>query len=78
MMEDWRESAVLTARYGPRAQDMWRWVDEPADEAVGASVAQCLSLDRSERGKDTAFALRGDPRHRPHVRAAERIRLSST
>lgn len=45
------DSLVLRARYGPRAQDMWRWVDDPADEAVTAFVAQWLRLGPAERAR---------------------------
>jgi hypothetical protein len=39
---------ALTADYGPRAGDRWRWVDDPADDAVGVFVAGLLRLDPSE------------------------------
>lgn len=39
---------VLTAEYGPRAQDMWRWVDEEADEPIGEFVTRFARLDPAE------------------------------
>lgn len=51
---------VLTAEYGPRAQDMWRWVDEEADEPIGEFVAWLAELDSAEREATTATLTRAD------------------
>jgi hypothetical protein len=48
VVDDQVDSVVLTARYGPRAHDIWRWVDDPADVPVGAFVTWCLRLDPSK------------------------------
>jgi hypothetical protein len=42
------EVVALTAEYGPRAGDRWRWVADPADDVVGAFVAGLLRLDPTE------------------------------
>ena len=51
---------VLTAEYGPRAQDMWRWVDEEADAPIGEFVARFAGLDPAEREATRATLTRED------------------
>ncbi len=51
---------VLSVEYGPRAQDLWRWVDEQADEAIGEFVARFASVDSAAREATRATLTRKD------------------
>jgi hypothetical protein len=51
---------VLTATYGPRAQDMWRWVDEEADKPISEFVARFAGLEPAEREATRVSLTRED------------------
>jgi hypothetical protein len=51
---------LLSAQYGPRAQDTWRWVDEWADGPIGEFVARFAGLGPAEREDTRAALTQGD------------------
>jgi hypothetical protein len=67
------EVMALTADYGPRAGDRWRWGDDPADDAVGAFVTRLLRLEPSEFAQARASLSVKDPMTRPHSSREPRI-----
>ncbi len=51
---------VLTAEYGPRAPDLWRWLDEEADGPIGEFVTRFAVLDATERQETRASLTSAD------------------
>lgn len=51
---------MLTAVYGPRAQDLWRWVDEDADAPIGEFLAWLTGLEPAERESTIAALTQQD------------------